>query len=494
MFTCSFCSSNATHFCDNSRLLVCDKDISTYIKKGYKGNLLSFDFPLKKEYSEAVSKKLELYISQINELIRTILGSLSVFYANINKIEKNAIKTLITLQNTYSNQIKKLYEKTLTMNEAKDIYDTELKIDSQNLDSELKRLGKHFSELFYDPSKNKKVVTIDQSFKLWNCECGASNTHEFDACHLCQKIKPGLNNIMKNEDKASSTSQTIAQRKKCNSNKRRTIIKGQDISINTTNTLIKNKHEKSFLSYKKLEIPDFSIELSDKLPEVMFCSNCHFKYSENEKYCLHCKFPLGLLLQNTSKTEKINEPIQEGKHERLRSNSSNIYLDEEHEEFKKSYYEKSSTWRCYLCFQINDEKYKFCSNCHKDKDDFSSHKIDTRKSWIYSCRYENILDKCINYGENKLDNEKFDEKEDADNEVKKCSNCLNVFSVTKCSNCNKETKISTLCSYCSKPLGDITICYFCENKDVRRKLSRSKSQHKKIGFLNFNTRCKGLNK
>ncbi|OMJ66884.1 hypothetical protein SteCoe_36120 [Stentor coeruleus] len=669
MFKCYYCKEDASRFCENGHVLVCNNHIPEHLNEGCKENLVTFDSPIIEEFSKVVTEKLQSLIEELNNAIHKFLNFISVIDTHKTTVGKNAIDAAISLQNIYSNQIKSIYERNLTMKEAKEIYQIELNINIDNFDSELNQIKKSLSNMFCRNIENilgsiKKIKTINENYnnkgsitresknnrilnpetsknelksrqdletktlelkisqekiefgnsglsnkqncktedeknkksgnddsylinkrnllkqnldststlpqslkvnmnifiKTWRCACGNESDETWEVCPKCYKLKPGIkgwvcktckirnppeilstchlcriynNESLKIEEKKDKNEKKIDNQESIAKLNQRFTNK-KDINkemLKTFNFGISNTDESEVCH--KCEKHELSIDINNCLPEAQRnCFTCKSSMenssqmkslqierpneeiwecvcgTKNKKniFCTGCaqerpKFIFINKKENFNDkanekiqripniipepVEKIKNPIPEEKQMRLRTNSSNQYNIEENKKNRNFSLENVSSWKCLLCFKFNNEENNRCSYCYEDKAKCIINKKDTKKSWICSCKYENILDNCINCEKSR---QNIIGKEVAD--IKNCSNCLKSFSIDKSCNCNKDMRISALCQLCSNPLGDAMICIQCENNTIKKQEIGSKNQQKKVEFPNFNSFCK----
>lgn len=164
MFKCHYqCTKETSHFCENSEILLCSEHISKHLNDGCKENFLGFNSPVIEKYSEYISNRLQSNYNQINKHVKTVINSLSNLHKQINIIEKEALRPLLILRKDFLSKIKKLNKRTLTMNEAKKISETDLEVHSEHLVKYSENIKKYFLKML--TIANTKLLIIKKNIE-----------------------------------------------------------------------------------------------------------------------------------------------------------------------------------------------------------------------------------------------------------------------------------------------------------------------------------------
>lgn len=489
MFKCYRCSREASHFCENSEVLLCSDHISTHLNDGCKENILCFDSPIIEEYSECISNRLQSDFNQVKNHMKTIINLLSNLHKQISNIEKIALRSLFTLRKNFSNQIKKLKERTLTMNEAKIIFEKNLNFQSENFDKNSKIILKCFLKMLSNTADELLIIKNNNEPRVKNEENKGET--KFTAStrktlnkrsNSDKKIKIKLSGPTEKKDAFSFLNKNLFD--PSNKNVETKFIEDNPTSttvLNNENQIKKVKSEEIYKIWEcKCDALNFDgWEICNQCKRVKpglrgwVCPHCNFRNkSQNIVQCEGCrnykdlkncdaknypgKNPCDQLILPCKKKEKTDfssnfldnspkviktERINEGMY--LNSYSTGISIDKT---FFKTTFQDSShiVVRDTPISYMKEPGILICSDCHKDRKECMGQSPILENNSVANIEGMKSSNKFINSAKN---------------------------------NFNESIKLNIISNQISKP--DIEVSGASKNIDVNKQAMRSKSLPKK---------------
>lgn len=158
MFICKYCEEYASRFSQNSKILICDNHVISFIKEDRTDHLLSFEAPLTEEYKMRISEEFNSRINKIKAYTMQLLDSLLKLNLKISNYGSEILKNLNFKKLELIKVIKKIEESTLTMNDARNIYLTDLDIESSDFIERIQIINEQLSEIFFIQIKKSKGI------------------------------------------------------------------------------------------------------------------------------------------------------------------------------------------------------------------------------------------------------------------------------------------------------------------------------------------------
>ncbi|OMJ85555.1 hypothetical protein SteCoe_13097 [Stentor coeruleus] len=165
MFNCKYCENDSEWVVTDNEILLCKTHLMSCVEEGTASSFNNLDSPVTKEIIEKFSKNLQTRIELLNTNSNKIVTSISKLCIElINEGNKTAL--LFTKQAlVYSELIKKLLARKMSIQEAKKFYNTEVTFLKVDPIEKFVKINDFFSQKFFRVSQNIVIgMDSDKSY------------------------------------------------------------------------------------------------------------------------------------------------------------------------------------------------------------------------------------------------------------------------------------------------------------------------------------------